>query len=177
MNRIITGAPVLLLTLFVGIQVAAFVTNVTTRFSLPADIPEPGFKHHGNQTPKAPTGIRVSYIGNRESTLRFLIYNGSKEKLLCLGYSGICASPELLINGLDASAWVCMNGSSILEIMPGNTAEMMVSPEDFAQVPGKSDEVAVGFKSIDDDRPDIYFAEPILIPRAFRNEIRENLST
>lgn len=159
-----------------GIQVAAFVTNVTAQFSLPADIPEPGFNDHTDQVPKAPTGIRISYIGINESTLRFLIYNGSTEKVSCLGYSGICASPEIRINGLDANAWVCMNGSSVYEIMPGDTVEMMVSPYDFARVPGKNDKVAIGYKSIQDDTQEPHFAEPIVLPPAFRNEIRESFS-
>lgn len=176
MNRTIIGALIFLSTLFVGIQVAAFVTNVTAQFSLPADIPEPGFDEHTDQVAKAPIGIHVSYIGVNESTLRFLIYNGSTEKLSCRGYSGICASPELHINGLDASAWVCMNGSSVYEIKPGDTVEMMVVPEDFARVPGKNEKVVVGYKSIHDDMQYPHFAEPIVLPPAFRNEIRESFS-
>ncbi len=140
MNRTIIGVLIFLLALFVGIQVAAFVTNVTAQFSLPADIPEPGFNEPIDQVAKAPTGIRISYIGVNDSTLRFLIYNGSTEKVSCLGYSGICASPELRLNGLDAKAWVCMNGTSIYEILPGDTVEMMVSPYDFARVPGKNEQ-------------------------------------
>lgn len=176
MNRTIIGALIFLLALFVGIQLAAFVTNVTAQFSLPADIPEPGFDDHTDQVAKAPTGIRISYIGLNESTLRFLIYNGSTEKLSCLGYSGICASPALRINRLDANAWVCMNGSSIYEILPGDTVEMMVSPYDFARVPGKNEKVVVGYKSIDNDTQDHYFAEPIVLPPTFSNEIRESFS-
>ena len=51
----------------------------------------------------------------------------------------------------------------------------MVYPEDFARVPGKNDKVVVGYKSIEeDDSRDQYFAEPIVLPPAFRNEIRES---
>ena len=123
-----------------GIQVAAFVTNVTAQFSLPADLPEPGFNEPIEQVAKAPTGIRISYIGVNDATLRFLIYNGSTEKVSCRGYSGICASPALRLNGLDAKAWACANGTSVYEILPGDTVEMMVSPYDFARVPGKNEQ-------------------------------------
>lgn len=150
--------------------------NVAVQLSLPADLPESGFDERTDRIPKAPAGIRISYIGVKDSTLRFLIYNGSTEKLSCLGYSGICASPELRVNGLDATAWVCMNGSSIYEIQPGETVEMLVSTEDFARIPGKNDKVAVGFKSIDDDAQDISFAEPIILPSAFRNEVRKSFA-
>lgn len=167
--------------LFVGIQVAAFFTTVTTKFttattkfSLPADVPEPEFNDDVNEFPNSPIGIHVSYIGVNESTLRFLIYNGSREKLSCYGYSGLCLSPEIRINGLDGSAWMCMNGTSVYEIMPGDTVEMMVSPDDFARVPGKNDKVSVGFKSITNDTQGYDFAEPIILPPAFRNKIRES---
>jgi hypothetical protein len=175
MYRTIVGTLIFLSALFAGIQAAAFVANVSAQFSLPADLPEP-VPLGTDRRPLAPAEVRVSYIGINESTLRFLVYNGSTEKLSCLGYSGICASPELRINGLDASAWVCMNGSDIYEIMPGDTVEMMVGPYDFARVPGRDDEVAVGFKSVDNDTQVVEFAVPIVIPSAFRNEIRESLS-
>ena len=71
-----------------------------------------------------------------------------------------------------AKQWICMNESSIYEIKPGDTVEMMVYPEDFARVPGKNDKVVVGFKSIEEDKQDQYFAKPIVLPPAFRNEIR-----
>jgi len=170
------GTLIFLAALFVGIQTTAFSTDVAAQFSLPADIPEPGFHLDPDQVPKAPAGVRVSYIGVNDSTLRFLIYNGSTETVSCLGYAGLCASPELLINGLDANAWVCMMGSPRYDIKPGDTVEMIVTPEDFASVPGKNDKVVVGYKPIREDSQDRYFAEPIVIPPAFRNEIRKSLT-
>jgi hypothetical protein len=176
MYRTIVGALIFLLTLFVGIQTAAFVTDVTAQFSLPAEIPEPGSNERNYRFAKAPAGIRISYIGVNDSTLRFLIYNGSTEKVSCWGYSGICASPEIRINGLDANAWVCMNGSDNYVILPGDTAEMMVSPDDFARVPGKNEKVMVGYQSIDVERQEHHFAQPMVLPPAFRNDIRKFLS-
>ena len=177
MFKTILGAIIFLFALFLGIQLAAFDTDLAARFSPPADVPEPREYDDVERIPARPSGIRVSYVGVNDSTLRFLVYNGSTEKLSCRGYEGICSSPELLLNGLDASAWVCMNGSSKYEIKPGDTVEMMVAPYDFARVPGKNEKVVVGFKSIDeDDWRDQYFAEPIVLPPAFRNEIRESFS-
>lgn len=176
MHGTIIGTLIFLAALFVGIQSTAFSTDVAAQFSLPADIPEPGSQLDPDQAPKAPAGIRVSYIGVNDSTLRFLIYNGSTESVSCLGYSGLCASPELLINGLDANAWVCMSGSPTYEIKPGDSVEMIVTPEDFARVPGKSEMVVVGYKPLQLDAQDQYFAEPIVLPPSFRNSIRKSLT-
>ncbi len=176
MKRIITGTLIFFVTLFVGIQTAAFVTSVMERFSVPADLAGRGYNDQADGVATAVYGIHISYIGVKESALRFLIYNGSTERLRCLGYSGICVGPELRINGLDASAWVCLNGSSEYEIKPGEAVEMMVFPYDFALIPGKNEMVEVGFKSIDANEEDQYFAQPIVLPPAFRNEIRKSLS-
>lgn len=173
MQRKIAGVLIFLSSLLVGVQVVSFITNMTEQFSLPREIPEPGFPIDTLRFPTSPVGVHVSYIGVEDSTLRFLIYNGSTETLSCIGYSGICSSPVLRIDGLDAKAWMCMNWSSRYEIRPGDTVELMVFAEDFSRLPGKNDKIVVGFKSINKKEQDLYFAEPIVIPSEFRNEIKK----
>ena len=129
--RTVIGALIFSLTFFVGVKVA-WVAGVVTKFSMPAEIHRPDVNDRAERFARSPVGIRVSYIGLTGPTLRFLIHNGSTETLSCVGYSGMCASPEIRINGEDAKAWVCMNGSSTYLIEPGETVELAVGPYDFA---------------------------------------------
>lgn len=129
-----------------------------------------------------PKGVRITYDGvfpvieDEPVALRFLIYNGSPNELTCIGYSGICASPEIQVRGLDASAWVCMRGSSLYTIKPGKTAELKVTVENFDLLPDKSDEVVIGYKFEHPDGPsDLYFAEPIVLPTQFRKAVSKYL--
>lgn len=176
MRKTIVGTLIFSLALFAGIQATALIGNISAHFSLPTDQPEFDPLYTEERSPLAPVGVRISYIGINKTTLRFIIYNGSEKTLSCLGYAGICASPKLSINEADVSAWVCMNGSSKYQIRPGATAVMMVSPADFARVPGKYDRVVVGFTSVDENAEDLYLAEPIFIPATFRKQIIESRS-
>ena len=176
MKRIVLGVLIFFATLFVGVQVAVFVTIITDRYSVPADLPVQEDSIQADGFARKVSGIHISYLGGKESELRFLIYNGSTEKLLCYGQSGICMGPELRIDGLDDDRWQCMNGFSIYEVRPGDTVEMIAAPYDFPRLPGKNDKVEVGFRTIGGSDQDQHFAQPIVLPPAFRNEIRKYLS-
>ena len=167
--------------LFLGLQAVTLADAFFKQFSLPVEIEVVG-SDEKLAPAELPKGIRISYNGafprlkEHPPFLRFLIYNGSPKDLTCIGYSGICASPEIRVRELDASAWVCMNGSSIYTIKPGESAELQVSVEDFNLLPGKTDEVVIGYKfEHPDGRSDQYFAEPIVLPVEFRKAISKYL--
>ena len=165
------------LALFLGLQAVTLADAFVEQFSIP---PEIDLLSSAEKLARAelPKGIRISYDGmfprveDHPPFLRFLIYNGSPNELTCIGYSGICASPEIRVREVDASAWVCMNGSSFYKIKPGETAELTVSVEDFNLLPGKTDDVEIGYKfEHSDGRSDQYFAEPITLPAEFRKAV------
>ena len=169
------------LAVFLGLQAVTLANAFAEQFSLPPEIEVVG-SNEKLERAERPKGVRITYDGmfpfNEEvpPSLRFLIYNGSPNELTCIGYSGICASPEIRLRGLDASAWVCMNGSSLYTIKPGESAELEVSVEDFNLLPGKTDDVVIGHKfEHPDGRSDQYFAEPIVLPAEFRKAVSKYL--
>ena len=171
------------LALFVGLQATMLAEAISEEFSLPPEIVVVG-SDEKRERAELPKGVRITYDGmfpvNDEvpaPSLRFLIYNGSSEELTCIGYSGICASPAILVRELDATAWVCMNGSSNYTIKPGESAEMMVSVQDFNLLPGKTENVAVGYKfEFSAGLSDQYLAEPIVLPAKFRKALVKDLN-
>lgn len=171
------------LALFLGIQAVSLAKYLAAKPSLPADADIVVDRSYGESTPaERPEGIRVLYDGifpssdHQSPTLRFLIYNGSSREVSCIGYWGICASPEIRLRGLEAKAWVCMNGSSFYTIKPGESAELMVSAADFQLLPGKTEEVVIGYKfKYPDGRSDQYFAAPLVLPAEFRTAVRKYL--
>lgn len=127
-------------------------------------------------------GVLITYIGVSSANvygvpaMRFLIYNGSAEPLGCIGYEGVCSSPAILIDGINEKAFYCMNGSSEYFIEPGTTAELEVFPHDVDRLPGKREQMSVGyeFRLADGDTVQ-YFAEPLTLPPAFREAVREDI--
>ena len=179
--RTLTKLAFFLLTLLIGIHTTALVTSAIGYFSVPSEI-EVADPNEGKPIfATAPDGIQISYIGRSSSAdsgsdLRFLIYNGSGERLSCIGYSGRCVAPEIRIGTTDANAWVCLNGTSTYVIEPGSSAELEVGPYGFARLPGRSELVEVGYEfKYSDGRKERYFAEPIAIPDEFRNLLRKEL--
>lgn len=177
----LTRTGLFLLTLFLGLQVVALADHFAEQFFLPPEIEVLGSDERRSLAER-PSGIRITYNGmfpraeDYPASLRFLIYNGSQGELTCIGYSGMCSSPEIRIRGLDATAWVCMIGSSFYKIGPGETAQLMVSAEDFALLPAKTEEVAIGIKfEHPDGRSDQFFAEPIILPAEFRKAVSKYL--
>jgi len=176
------GIGMFLLTLCLGINADRLANYITDQFHLPGEI-ELIDAHDGMELAEVPRGIRIMYEGvfpvwaeEHEPPLRFHIYNGSSRELKCIGYSGMCASPEIRVRGLDATAWVCMNGSSFYTIKPGESAEVMVDPQDFNFLPGKSELVTVGYEfEHPDGSSDLYFAESIVLPAAFRKAVNKHL--
>lgn len=169
------------LALFLGLQAATLANAIYEQFSLPPEIEVVGSDEKLERAGR-PKGVRITYDGmfpfNEEvpPSLRFLIYNGSPNELTCIGYSGICASPEIRVRELDASAWVCMNGSSDYTIKPGDSAELMVTVQDFDLLPTKSELVMIGYKfEHPDGRSHQYFAEPIVLPAKFRKAVSKYL--
>lgn len=169
--------------LLIGIQMSVIVSNFSGYLTSPAQLELEVLGEPDRSSAKPTIRIRISYIGLSSSdpdfgsTMRYLIYNGSSETLSCIGYNGICASPDIFIREQYQSAWVCMNGSSLYTIAPGQTAELMVGPYDFIRLPRKSDEVTVGYEFTDPHgRTTQYFAESMRIPSAFRDEIRDHLA-
>ncbi len=170
------------LALFIGTQAAMLVSNVFAQFMIPAEIHVVDAYDRGELFAKPLDGIRIVYsdVTSRESdfgpTMKFIIVNGSSEAIKCIGYSGVCASPEILIAGKDEKGWVCMNGSSWYSIMPGETAELMVGPHDFAKLPARSTEVVVGYEfERPNGEPIQHLAEPMLLPFEFRKEVKKVL--
>ena len=179
--RMLIKIAIFILALCLGLQAVTLANALIEQFSLPPETEVVGADENLARA-ELPKGIRISYNGvfprvkDRPPFLRFLIYNGSPNELTCIGYSGICASPEIRLRDLDASAWVCMNGSSHYTIKPGEAAELEVSVEDFNLLPGKTDEVVIGHKfEHPDGRSDQYFAEPIVLPAEFRKAISKYL--
>jgi hypothetical protein len=175
--RILIRIGIFVLALLLGLQAVTLANAFFEQFSLPLEIEVVGSDEKLARA-ELPKGIRISYNGafprvkDHPPFLRFLIYNGSPNQLTCIGHSGICASPEIRLRDLDASAWVCMNGSSHYTIKPGESAELTVSVEDFNLLPGKTDEVVIGYKfEHPDGRSDQYFAEPIVLPAEFRKGV------
>ena len=169
------------LTLFCGLQIVTLTSAFSEQFSLPREIDVVGSDENLAQA-EIPKGIRIFFNGvyppvkDHPPILRFVIYNGSPNELTCIGYSRICASPEIRLRGLDTSAWECMNGSSFYKIKPGETAELMVSVEDFSLLPAKTENVTIGIKfEHSDGRSDSYFAEPIVLPAEFRKAVNKFL--
>lgn len=179
----LTRIALFFLTLFLGIQAVALANYLTANFSLPADTDVAVETLTRDPTLAGlPKGVRISYNGmfprtkDAPPTLRFLIYNGSGRELFCLGYGGSCASPKILVRGLDAGSWECMNGSSHYKIKPGETAELKVYASDFNLLPDKTEEVVIGYDFGNLDRQsDKYYAEPIVLPAEFRKALRKYL--
>lgn len=170
------------LALIIGIQAAILVTSVVTQLTMPVEIQIAEANGREERFAKTSVGVRIYYIGLTSSTsdfgstMRFLIVNGSSETIKCIGYSGVCAGPTILIRGHDAGAWVCMNGSSKYSIKPGETAELMISPQDFATLPNRSEKVAIGyeFDHLNGESTQ-YLAEPMILPTEFRKELKREL--
>ena len=107
----LTKIALFFLTLFLGIQAVALANHLAEQTSLPAnaDVEVDGLYADPSQA-EPPEGIRILYngmfakVGDAPPILRFLIYNGSSRELSCIGYGGICASPEIRVRGLDAQA-------------------------------------------------------------------------
>jgi hypothetical protein len=169
--------------LFIGVQIPVFVSDAAGLFMKLSAIERSDVAVSEDMLAKPIYGVRISYIGTSVddpdfgSTMRFLVYNGSQETISCRGYAGKCADPEILIRGRDEKAWVCMRGSSVYSIGPGATAGLIVSPYNFATIPRRSAEVTVGLEFTE---PGVstarYFAEPVTLPPAFKNEIRDHLA-
>lgn len=169
--------------LFIGVQIPIFVSDAAGLFMKLSAIEHSDVAVREDLLAMPIFGVQISYIGSSlddpdfGSTMRFLVYNGSQETISCRGYAGKCADPEILIRERDEKAWVCMNGSSVYSIGPGATAELIVSPYNFATIPRRSAEITVGLEVIDADGSTArYFAEPVTLPPAFRSGIRDHFA-
>lgn len=179
--KTLTRIALFLLTLLIGIQTTALVTTAVGYLLVPSEIKVADPNEGKPIFATAPDGVQISYIGRSSaadsgSNLRFLIYNGSGERLSCIGYSGRCIAPEIRIGTTEANAWVCLNGTSTYTIEPGTTAVLEVGTYDLARLPGRTELVEVGYEfEYSDGRKERYFAEPIAIPDEFRNLLRKEL--
>lgn len=178
MMSILTKIAIFFLTLFFGLTAAVLPRLFVVLFFQPVDIEVSDINEKGEPTiASPPSGIRILYNGMRPTELRFVIVNGSSQPIICRGYEGKCESPEIHVRGREADAWVCMNGSSLYTIHPGQSAELIVHPWDFSILPGKTEQVSFGHP-IDSRKYDSisYFGEPIVLPAEFRNSVREHLA-
>lgn len=179
--RMLRRIAIFVLALFLGLQAVTLANAFAEQFSLP---PEIDLLDADEKLARAelPKGVRISYNGifqlakDEPPALRFLIYNGSPNELTCIGYSGMCSAPEIRLRGLDAAAWECMNGFPHYTVKPGESAEMVVSVEDFNLLPRKTDEVVIGYTFYHPNGgSDQYFAEPIILPAEFRKAVSKYL--
>jgi hypothetical protein len=163
--------------LSIGIKIAAFVPNAAVYLTSPEKIEVSPLGTDGYA--KFPAGVLISYLGEtsdegRGTGMRFLIYNGSAEPISCIGYEGVCVSPEIFISGEAAAEWICLNGSSMYTISPSQTAQLLVEPYEFARLPEKMEIVTIGYTfEHTDGRNTQSLAEPMTLPPAFRNAVSE----
>lgn len=178
----LTGIALFLLTLCLGLKAVRLANYVTGPFLVLTDI-EVLYLDDGRNLADFPRGVRITYNGSfhpsteqHSPELRFLIFNGTAKDLTCIGDSGKCVAPEVRLRGLDASSWDCMNGFPTYTIKSGEAAELVVTADDFNLLPGRSEQVLVGYTFY---RPynesDQYFAEPIVLPAEFRKAISKHL--
>lgn len=182
MRKNISGIVAFCVALLIGVQAAILVSGVLAQVTMPAEIIVADVDRWDESLAKPLDGVRIVYSGMTSSksdfgpTMMFIIVNGSTETIECIGYLGICASPEIFIAGKVERSWVCMMGSSRYSILPGQTAELMVSPQDFATLPDRSSKVVVGYEF---NRPNgeliRHLAEPMLLPTEFRKEVKKEL--
>jgi hypothetical protein len=127
-----------------------------------------------------PKGVRIMYAGwepatdTTVSSIRLVIYNGT---LLPVSYSAHAPEnlwPELRINGREqAPIYGCGTGIQTFYILPGRSAEVIITPNDFTEIPASGSQITAGFylQSLGSDHS-IYTSEPFNLPEEFRRSIQ-----
>ena len=166
------------LTLVLGIQMAAFEA-----WSIPEipDIPvTEQLKRFEEEKAVAPEGIRVMYAGEEHARgdeiayLRFIVYNGTSDRISYAAKGAEWPFPEVYINGKKSPDILrCGSGMTLYFIEPRASAEFRVGVYEFETAPRKSDLITVVFNVGDADSglADEAISQPFVLPDSFRRSI------
>lgn len=125
-----------------------------------------------------PDGIYVMYAGiskngdAKEKYLKFIVHNGGPEPLRYVGYWANHSFPRLRANGSDLpDTFICGNGASRYTILPGRSAELHITRDEFLSRPSKNALVEVGFNLPESSDRSTHYSEPFPLPEEFRRTI------
>jgi hypothetical protein len=167
------------LSLTVGLLVAALSSLTWQQPILVTDLVRQ--ESEPQQSAKPPTGIKVMYEGWETATattvpsLKFVIHNGTFLPISYAAHTSEGPWPMIRIDGKEQEPiFGCGTGIQTFYILPGASAEVIITPDDFTGLPAKGQTVSAGFylRRLAADNVDVHFSEAFLLPDEFRQEIR-----